>query len=207
MSETSSGGGAPGPQVSRRGAVAVLGIALVVAVGFAVWHRPGRPPPEAMPTPEVTVALVPVTTVAPARVTVHVSGAVAVPGLVVLPEGSRVADAIARAGGVLAGSDLSLINLASPVVDGDHLVVPWAGAAAAPPGASDADPGTGPVDLNRADPAGLARIPGVGPVLAERIVSHREAHGPFTTLEDLLSVEGIGEGRLAGMRGHAVVGR
>ena len=212
ISETPSGdgvpAGAPGMPVSRRGAVLVLGGALVIVTGFALWNRPTVPPPESRPSAEVVVVPVPAVGTAPATATVHVSGAVAAPGLVVLPEGSRVADAIAGVGGALPGSELRLVNLAAPVADGMHLDIPWAadrpGAAVPPSGGA----GSGyPVDLNRADHEDLTGIPGVGEVLALRIVAHRESHGPFVTMEDLLDVPGIGEGRLSGMREYVEVGR
>ena len=198
----------PRMAVSHRSALMVIGGALAVVLGFAFWNRPQTLPPDVRPSPEAMVLPVSAAPVAPARVTVHVSGAVAAPGLVALPEGSRVADAIARAGGALAGAELRLVNLAEPVADGSQLVVPWAGDAAAPESASpNAAASAYPVDLNRAGEEALARIPGVGPVLAGRIVAHRDSHGPFTAMEDLLDVPGIGEGRLAAMRDHAVVNR
>lgn len=186
----------------------VLGGALVVVIGFALWNRPQVPPAESRPSPEVAVVPVSAVGTAPALATVHVSGAVAAPGLVVLPEGSRVADAIAGVGGALPGSELRLVNLAAPVTDGMHLDVPWAGdhPGAGIPLSSGAGSGY-PVDLNRADHEALTGIPGVGEVLALRILAHRESHGPFMTMEDLLDVPGIGEGRLAGMRDYVEVGR
>ncbi|MCY4620228.1 MAG: helix-hairpin-helix domain-containing protein [bacterium] len=212
MSDPPSGrgvpAGAPGIPVSRRGALLVLGGALAVMIGFALWNRPQAPPAEPRPSPEVVVVPVSAIGTAPALVTVHVSGAVATPGLVVLPDGSRVADAVAGVGGALPGSELRLVNLAAPVTDGMHLDIPWAGDR---PGAVvSASSGAGssyPIDLNRADQVALTGIPGVGEVLALRIVAHREAHGPFMTTEDLLDVPGIGEGRLAGMRDYVEVGR
>ena len=192
--------------VSHRSALLLMAGALVVVLVLAFWNRPQALPPDAQPLPEATVVLGSPEPAAPARVTVHVSGAVAAPGLVALPEGSRVADAIARAGGALPGAELRLVNLAAPVTDGTQLVVPWAGEpAAAETGSPNASSSVYPVDLNRATDEELARIPGVGEVLAARIVAHRDSHGPFTAMEDLLDVPGIGEGRLAAMRDHAAV--
>lgn len=212
MSETPRGRGvaveAPGMPVSRRGALLVLGGALVIVIGFALWNRPQAPPVESRPSPEVVVVPVSAVETAPALATVHVSGAVASPGLVVLAEGSRVADAIAGVGGALPGSELRLVNLAAPVADGMHLDIPWVGdrpGAGVPP-SSGAGSGY-PVDMNRADHQALTGIPGVGEVLALRIIAYRESHGPFMTMEDLLDVPGIGEGRLAGMRDYVEVGR
>lgn len=200
--------GAPGMPVSRRGALLVLGGALAIVTGFALWNRPQVPPPESRPSSEVVVVPASGVATAPETVTVHVSGAVAAPGLVVLPDGSRVADAIAGVGGALPGSELRMVNLAAPVADGMHLDIPWAGdrPVGRAPHTSGAEAGY-PVDLNRADHEDLTGIPGVGEVLALRIVAHREAHGPFMTMEDLLDVPGIGEGRLAGMRDYVEVGR
>lgn len=212
MPEMSSGRGAPAEAprkpVSRRGALVVLGGALVIVAGFALWNRPQTPPAASRSSQEVVVVPVSAVGNTPAQATVHVSGAVAAPGLVVLPEGSRVADAIAGVGGALPGSELRLINLAAPVADGMHLDVPWAGDRTG--AGTAASPGTGsgyPVDLNRADHEGLTGIPGVGEVLALRIVDYRDTHGPFMTIEDLLDVPGIGEGKLAGMRDYVEVGR
>ena len=212
MPETSPGRGAPaesqGAPVSRRGALLVLGSALVIVIGFAWWNRPQAQPAASRPSPEVVVVPVSAVATAPAPATVHVSGAVAAPGLVVLPEGSRVADAIAGVGGALPGSELRLVNLAAPVTDGMHLDIPWAGDRAGAGARPSSGAGSGyPVDLNRADHEALMGIPGVGEVLAMRIVSYRDAHGPFMTMEDLLDVPGIGEGRLAGMRDYVEVAR
>jgi competence protein ComEA len=131
----------------------------------------------------------------PSTIVVHVSGAVGRPGLVTVPATARVADAIAGAGGAEVGADLGGLNLAAPLHDGDQIVVPPMGAA--DPSAGSADRG---IDLNRATAAELEALPGVGPVLAGRIVAYRDLHGPFTTVEDLLDVGGIGEAKLAAMR-------
>ena len=131
--------------------------------------------------------------------TVHVGGWVARPGLVELPTDSRVADAIAAAGGVLPGALTEAINLAEPLIDGTQVIVPG------PTADSGADFGAGPADdsrvhLNRATAAELDDLPGIGPVIAERIIAHRTEHGPFRAVEDLLDVPGIGEAKLASLR-------
>jgi competence protein ComEA len=131
-------------------------------------------------------------------ITVHVTGWVMNPGLVALPEGSRVADAVAGAGGLRPGADTTNVNLASVLADGEQVVIPGPGAEPAREG--EPDPGDGLVHLNRATAAELETLPGVGPVLAERIVQYREEHGPFRTVEDLLDVPGIGEAKLASLR-------
>ena len=131
-------------------------------------------------------------------VTVHVSGAVARPGLVTLPAGARVADAILAAGGASPDARLGSLNLAATVGDGTLLVVP---------AAADGDPsvGDGMIRPNAATATELEGLPGVGPVLARRIVAHRESVGPFGTVEDLLDVPGIGEAKLAGLRDLVLV--
>jgi len=135
----------------------------------------------------------------PASIIVHVAGAVRLPGLVTLQAGDRVAHAVAAAGGALAVAELSALNLAAGVEDGDQVIVPRKGevALARPPTAGDDD---GMVDINHAPAGDLEALPGVGPVLAQRIFRYREDHGPFKTVEDLLDVPGIGEGKLAGLR-------
>jgi competence protein ComEA len=134
-----------------------------------------------------------------AELTVHVAGAVAFPGLVVVPAGSRVADAVAGAGGALPDADLGALNLAAPLSDGQHLIVPGASLT------GEAAAADGRVRINVADGTELQRLPGVGPVLAERIVEHRDRYGPFEDVEDLLDVAGIGEGKLAALREAVLV--
>lgn len=141
------------------------------------------------------------------RVTVHVVGQVKRPGIVTLAAGSRVADAVERSGGTTSGADLAGVNIARPLVDGEQVVVPKPGetpppppAGAAPEGApaGPADPdapadGSAPVNLNTADLTTLETLPGVGPVLAQRILDWRTEHGEFTAVEELGEVSGIGE--------------
>ena len=130
--------------------------------------------------------------------TVHVAGAVAAPGLVELPIGSRVADAVAAAGGLLLDADPSPLNLARELVDGERVDVGRIGDPTHAPGTGPAGTratpgGDAPLDLNQATAQQLETLPGVGPVLASRIVSHREANGPFTDVGQLRDVSGIGE--------------
>ena len=131
-------------------------------------------------------------------ITIHVAGAVRSPGLVTVGAGDRVAHAIAAAGGALGVADLSALNLAANVADGDQVMVPVKGEAGDRAGNTDVAEGL--VDVNRGTAAELEALPGVGPVLAERIFAYREQHGPFETVEDLLDVPGIGEGKLAALR-------
>lgn len=121
---------------------------------------------------------------------------VVAPGVVDVAEDAIVADAIDAAGGLLAGALVDQINLAAPVTAGAQIVVPGpeADVAGVPAG------GEGLVSLNQATAADLETLPGVGPVLAGRIVSFREEDGGFETVEDLLQVPGIGEAKLAAIR-------
>jgi len=131
------------------------------------------------------------------QVAVHVAGRVRHPGLVRLPAGSRVQDAITAAGGVTSGADLDAINLARKLTDGEQVLVPGPGDPAPQPvpGAITA-PGApaAPLDLNTATVEQLDTLPGVGEVTAGRIVAYRSAH-PFTTVDELLEVPGIGQRR------------
>jgi competence protein ComEA len=130
---------------------------------------------------------------------VHVSGAVAAPGIVTLPDGSRVGDAVTRAGGPTDDAWVDRLNLAQPLSDGERVHVPAEGEED-PPSSSGAAPSAdggaaprGPVDLNRAGAEELETLPGIGPTRARAIVDHRETHGPFGEPGDLRAVAGIGE--------------
>ena len=129
-------------------------------------------------------------------VVVSVVGQVARPGLVTLPAGSRVADALAAAGGLLPEADPASVNAAAPLTDGEQIAVGVPGApapATAAAGGGSGVPGAGGLlDLNAATVADLDALPGIGPVLAQRIVDHRTAQGPFTSVDQLDDVSGIG---------------
>ena len=130
---------------------------------------------------------------------VHVVGAVRRAGLFRLRDGSRVADALARAGGPTRYADLAAVNLAAPLVDGEQVVVPRRGAGGSVTGA--AAPGAGAkVSLGSATVEQLDELPGVGPVTAQKIVDWRTTHGPFRSVEDLDDVPGIGPARIEQLR-------
>jgi competence protein ComEA len=144
---------------------------------------------------------------AAAPLLVHVLGAVAAPGLVELAPGARVVDAVAAAGGFTADADPAAVNLARPVVDGEQLLVLAIGQA--PPAEAGGGGGTvggggpgagdGTVHLNTADVAALDTLPRIGPALAQRIIDWREANGPFTSVDQLLEVAGIGDAVFSGL--------
>lgn len=123
----------------------------------------------------------------PSTVFIHVSGAVGAPGLVELPEGSRVADAIEAAGGFAEGADSASVNLARVVADGEQVAIGSCAAAGVPA------TGSGKVRINSATEAELQSLPGVGEATAAKIVADRKANGPFASLEDLMRVSGIGQ--------------
>ncbi|MGW8528266.1 MULTISPECIES: helix-hairpin-helix domain-containing protein [Nocardiopsidaceae] len=145
-----------------------------------------------------------------ADLVVHVGGEVADPGLYTLPSGSRVADAVEEAGGALPDADLDLLNLARALVDGEQVLVgvpqPPVAAGAGTAGGGAAAGTEALVDVNRADSALLETLPGVGPVIARNIIEHREANGPFSSVDELLDVDRIGEKVLADLAPHATAG-
>ncbi len=133
-------------------------------------------------------------------VVVDVAGEVARPGVVELPVGSRVRDAITMAGGPAAGADLGRINRAAPLVDGQHVVVPAVGAAAGAGGAVAGQPAA-PISLNAADAAQLEQVPGIGPATAAAIIRDREENGPFAGIDEVVRVPGIGPATAARLEG------
>lgn len=128
---------------------------------------------------------------------VYVSGAVRRPGVVSLRDGDRVVDAIKAAGGTKASAELSAVNLAARVADGQQVAVPSRGPGAAAAGASGA---AGPISLSTATPEQLDQLDGIGPGLAQKIVDYRTQHGGFRSVDELSEVPGIGEKRLESLR-------
>lgn len=131
-------------------------------------------------------------------VVVDVAGEVVRPGIVTLPAGSRVADAVEAAGGALPDADTTTVNLARVLADAEQILVgvpPPTGVAAAAAGSSPSAPTL--INLNSADLAALDGLPGVGPVTAQAILTWRAEHGPFRSVDQLLEVSGIGEATLA----------
>jgi competence protein ComEA len=206
----------PGRHASRRLSVgglqlgpvhlAVVAVVAALAVGLASWwavRDQAEPVPVAVsPAPSPLAEVGPgaasgATGAEPtAELVVDVAGKVRRPGIAVLPAGSRVVDALEAAGGPRRGVDLTSLNLARPVVDGEQILV---GVAPVPGVAGSlGSPSTGDslVNLNTADQAGLETLPGVGPVTAESIIAWRTDNGGFTSVDELLEVDGIGEATL-----------
>ncbi len=140
----------------------------------------------------------------PSILVVDVAGAVRRPGLYRLPKGSRIADAIARAGGVTRQAESASVNLAAPLADGEQVLVP-SGAPGAPVAATGGTPSpSAPVDLNSATVEQLDALPGVGPTTAQKIVDYRNEHGPYTSVDDLDAIPGIGPARIDQLRGLVI---
>jgi len=181
----------------RRILVAIGSLVLVLFLGSKLLARPqadaALAPPAAPPAETATTAT---------GVVVDVVGAVRRPGLYRLEQGTRIADAVSRAGGATPKADLSLINLAAPLADGEQVIVPKRGpaAVAAPAGGASGSvagaPSTGPVHLSTATLEQLDSLPGIGPVTAQKILDYRQKHGTFTSVDELDAVPGIGPARL-----------
>lgn len=188
----------------RPGVRVLAALAVLVALGAALFAWRDRPQVEPVaPAPAGAAGAAssaPATGGTGSVVVVAVSGLVHRPGLVRLPAGSRVADALAAAGGALPGTDLSLVNLARKVNDGELIVIGIAGVAGGTGGGPSGGDAPGPVNLNTATPEQLLTLPGVGPVLAQRIVDYREQHNGFQSVADLRHVTGIGDARFAELR-------
>jgi competence protein ComEA len=178
-------------------AAALALLAVVIATRLLLRPRPAATAPALAPPVPAQIA--------PAKVVVHVVGAVRRPGLYRLGQGARIADAVARAGGASRKADLAGVNLAAPLADGEQVVVPVRGAAAAggggaAGGAAAAGASTGPVHLSTATLEQLDSLPGVGPVTAQKILDYRDQHGAFTSVDELDAVPGIGPARLEQLR-------
>lgn len=180
--------------------MALLAVVAAVLVGRQLLGVSTSRAPIDNRIPQVTLA--PTTaTVSPGIVVVHVSGAVRTPGVYTLASSARVVDAIDAAGGATAQADLHLLNLAAVLEDGQQIRVPLPGEEP-PPSTAER---SGPLDLNRADALQLQELSGVGPATAAAIVAHREEHGPFRAVDDLLDVPGIGPAKLDAIVDDVVV--
>lgn len=178
----------------RRVLAGGLVVLVVLVVAAKVLLRPARP---AVPPP-VRVAA-PAGPASAPRLFVNVVGAVRRPGLYTLKDGSRVADAVIRAGGPTPKAQIELLNLAARIADGEQIVVPRRGLAT--PGAAGGGAAAGPVHLNSATLEQLDALPGVGPVTAQKILDYRQQHGAFGSVDELDAIAGIGPARLEQLRG------
>jgi competence protein ComEA len=184
----------------RRRALAV-GVVVLLALILAgkVLLRPARP---AVVPPPVRVAKSSTAPASAAKLFVNVVGAVRRPGLYRLKDGSRVADAVTRAGGPTPKAQIELLNLAARIADGEQIVVPRRGPALpAAAGAAGGAAAAGPVHLNSATLEQLDALPGVGPVTAQKILDYRQQHGAFGSVDELDAISGIGPARLEQLRG------
>lgn len=145
----------------------------------------------ASPARTTPILILPTST--PANLFVHVAGSVIKPGTVILPPGSRVEQAIQAAGGLSADAEANGLNLAARLSDGQKIYVPRMGEAATPEAApADTSMPTTKLDINLASREQLEELPGIGPSKAEAIITYRQNHGRFVTIEDIQKVPGIG---------------
>lgn len=143
-----------------------------------------------------SVSLLP--TLTPGELTVYVSGAVATPGVFILPDSSRVDDAILAAGGFVAGAEKDLINLAAPLADGQQIDVPGT--------ISTNHINAGRVNINSASVSDLDALPGIGLTTAQAIVDFRIQNGPFQIIQDIQNVPGVGSATYNGIKDYITIG-
>jgi competence protein ComEA len=182
----------------RQLALCVAGVAVMLVLGLTQLRRGGESPSPAGEAPRIEVA-----ESGGGRVVVHVAGAVRDPGVYRLRSGSRVDDAVQRAGGAKRRADLGGLNLAAQLEDGRQVLVPEraaAGGAASTGGAAAATAPGQPVNLNTATLEQLDTLSGIGPLTAQKILDVREEQGGFSSIEELGEIPGIGDVRLASLR-------
>ena len=171
---------------------------LLVIAGAAIYVR--RPTPQPIEIVEPSPTAMP----SPVKLAVYVTGAVLNPGVYTLPEEARVQDALEAAGGPTSDTDLDRVNLAQRVRDEDQIHFPEVGEENLP-STSTGGSGQGLIDINTASAEELESLPNIGPTLAQSIIDHRTAHGPFATIEGIMEVRGIGEGLFEEIRELIVV--
>jgi competence protein ComEA len=197
---------------TRLGVIAMVVVAVIAGV---VWYRVGvsggnetsRLARSETPTTTAQSTAPPGTETD--AVVVHVAGAVTQPGVVELPMGARVIDAIEAAGGGLLNADFNQLNLAARLADGQRVLVPKLGEALPPDpavgGSVSGGAEGGLLNLNTATTAQLEELPGIGPALATAILDERDRRGGFQSVNELREVRGIGEKRFADLRDHVTV--
>ena len=168
--------------------------ALVIAVGAYVFRQ--NPPELIEVSAQTTLEGESQSVSSAGLVFVHVTGAVAYPGVVEVPADSRVLDAIEKAGGATEDASLDTVNLARLVFDGEQIVVPRVGDVLNP----ESGVSSGLISLSSADAETLDTLPRIGPATAERIIAWREKNGPFRSIDDLLAISGIGPATLEGLK-------
>ncbi|HTN81395.1 MAG TPA: helix-hairpin-helix domain-containing protein [Acidimicrobiales bacterium] len=188
------------PLQTSRVVVALVGAVLLVAGGVLalVWILHSPPPSEAL-IPQVTAPSVSSALGVPTTgdvIVVQAAGAVLSPGVYRMPGNARVVDVIDAAGGLAPSADPDRLALAAKVTDGERVYVPKVGEPLPAASATGAATPAGPLDLNTASETELDALPGVGPATAAAIVSYREHHGAFTSVDQLLEVRGIGPAKL-----------
>ena len=193
--------------------LAVVIVASLLGAGFWYMRSLPRPVDIAAPADAVSPAVSPVAGLtgsaapSPAPIIVDVAGWVRRPGVYEFVAGDRVIDAVNRAGGVRNGADLTSLNLAAPLADGTQIVVPKPGVTASDSSTSGTGTagGTTLININTASETDLETLPGVGPVTAAAIIDYRTQNGPFSAVDDLIDVSGIGPSTLEQIRPFATV--
>lgn len=189
--------------LSRAELIALVAVVGVTVAGAGFWYVRSLPAPvQVRSGPSGALVAAPTASASPATVIlVDVAGWVRRPGVYEFAEGARVIDAIDAAGGARPGAVLSSLNLAAPLVDGTQVLVPKESQSAPTTGTGTGTSGaTGLVNVNSATNAELETLPGIGEVIAQAIVDHRTENGPFTSVEQLVDVSGIGDATLENIR-------
>ncbi len=186
----------------NRGAI-FFGLIILTIVGVVLFQlRRPAPAPIILQTP--TPSPLPSATPTPKPLRVYISGAVQTPDVYTLPTDSIVKDALLAAGGPTDDADLDRINLAAAVHDGQHVYVPHKGETDLPQDICSNAPTNGAtpakININTADVTTLDTLPGIGPTIAQRIITYRQTNGPFARIEDIMQVPGIGESTFARIR-------
>lgn len=187
-------------EFTRREQIIILVIILIAVGGTGVIFWSKQKPSEARAVPVVEQKKEPAL---PKNIMVYMSGAVSQPGVVTVPAGSRVMDALKLAGGPSSGANLDAINLAALLVDGQQVRIPnieEPGSISQTAQQRNTRTGLAKISINIADVVSLDTLPGIGPGMAQRIIDYRTANGPFSSLEDLKKVPGIGESKYQNLK-------